>query len=160
MAQLTLELDISQVNSAITQALETDKRKLMGSLGAVMKRRTALSFRNESSPQGVPWIPSKRAQKQGGQTLTDTGTLRRSINYQVKSDTQVEIGTNVPYGAIHQYGFKGSINIPAHSRKGGISVSAHTRNLNMPARPFIGFGDKAIKEIEKAINLWADGYTK
>lgn len=159
MAKLDLLLDITEVNKAINQALEAEKRDLMGSLGAIVKNATLINFKKETSPDGTPWIPSKRAQKEGGQTLRDTGILRNSISYQVVSDTEVQIGTNVPYGAIHQFGFDGIIGVPAHTRAGH-SVKAHDRKLVMPARPFIGINNQVLKNIDKAIEQWSQKITK
>lgn len=80
-----------------------------------------------------------------------TGRLRSSVAGRVNRDgpdVEVEIGTNVEYAAVHELGFRGTINVPAHVRVVNkvfgrsvpattASVRAHSRRVNLDARPFI-----------------------
>lgn len=91
-----------------------------------------------------------------------TGRLRRSITAQFSGDGdsfQAMIGTNVRYGRVHEFGFKGDVNVPEHKVKEfqrmqsqafgrpmknprmvnvrAHVVKAHTMKMNMPARPFL-----------------------
>ena len=95
--------------------------------------------------------------KLSGQALkVRTGTLRRSITQQVRSDTAGVtgiVGTNVEYAAIHEYGFNGMVNVKEHLRRtkaqmslkgiksrgaqGAITVKAHSRHVNFPERSFL-----------------------
>jgi len=62
------------------------------------------------------WLPSKRAKKQSGKTLTDTGQLAASIRVAVTQQgkqVNIEVGSNKAYAAIHQFG--GVVDVPAHS---------------------------------------------
>ena len=67
------------------------------------------------------------------QELVDTGTLLNSISVQEgsegKTDATVEIGTNIVYSAIHEFG--GSIN-QTNAWGRGISQTIH-----IPARPYL-----------------------
>ncbi len=93
-----------------------------------------------------------------GQVLhVRTGTLRRSINRVVTetpSGVFAQVGTNVRYAAIHEYGFEGDVQVKAHVRRsalqmsakrtkrdrksdGTILVRAHTMHMKMPARSFL-----------------------
>lgn len=83
-----------------------------------------------------------------------SGDLRRSIEkgkpgniYRLSGNTLV-MGSNLPYAAAHEYGFKGSANIPSHVRevkaiygryRGVVRqfVSAHSRKMNLPERPYL-----------------------
>ena len=58
-------------------------------------------------------------------------------------------GSRTPYAIVHEEGFSGSVNVPAHQRRitqafgrdiepRTITVSAHTKNMNIPARPYLG----------------------
>jgi phage virion morphogenesis protein len=62
------------------------------------------------------WKRSLRAVRDGGQTLTDSGKLRRSIKAR-STGTYAAAGTRIGYAAIHQYGGrcgrKGSVHVPA-----------------------------------------------
>lgn len=81
--------------------------------------------------------------KLSGQVLkVQTGRLRRSINFRVgESETGIEatVGTNVEYARVHEFGFKGTVNVKAHMRKGkqAYQVRAHTRQVNLPERSFL-----------------------
>ena len=95
-----------------------------------------------------------------------TGNLSSSIavgrTEKITGGYEVKIGTNVVYAAIHEFGFKGPIDIKSFIR-GTSRVSAHTRKMNMPARPFMRPGledkenqrfvlDRLQKRIEEAVN--------
>lgn len=139
----------------------------LDAIGAAMVTSTQVRFERETGPDGQKWRPSKRAQKQGGQTLQDSRRLFQSITHRATAG-EVEIGTNVIYAAIHQFG--GTIQRAAYSKqvrhrtdaKGNLlrtnlqgkglvfAKDAHKRALarwfevgahgiNMPARPFLGF---------------------
>lgn len=85
-----------------------------------------------------------KQQKLSGQVLNvRTGRLRRSINQRVESKgTRVDgyVGTNVEYARVHEFGFRGIVNIREHLRKtkrGAHKVSAHSRNVNIRERSFL-----------------------
>lgn len=96
--------------------------------------------------------------KLSGQVLhVRTGTLRRSINQKLlETGTGVygQIGTNVKYAAIHEFGFDGVVNVEPHARRSALQMSAkrskrvskgdgeifvqeHTRHMHMPKRSFL-----------------------
>jgi phage gpG-like protein len=56
-----------------------------------------------------------------GQVLhVRTGTLRRSINRKVEVEgdsVRATIGTNVEYAGVHEYGFNGTVSVPAYVRR-------------------------------------------
>ncbi|ROL55644.1 hypothetical protein D9V84_11215 [Bacteroidetes/Chlorobi group bacterium Naka2016] len=118
------------------------------------------------------WSKSKRALKQNGQTLSDTGRLAASIQIVVSqqgNSLNIQAGSNLPYAAIHNFG--GIIHIPARSRtyvqkryirgtkkgkfkKGttfgqGFTTKGYT--INIPARPYLVLQDDDIVEILKYI---------
>lgn len=45
-----------------------------------------LNFTQQRQPDGVPWLPSKRAQRDGGKTLIDTGKLLASVTARSGAD--------------------------------------------------------------------------
>lgn len=90
--------------------------------------------------------------KLSGQVLkVRSGTLRRSIAYRtyIRGNTvTAKVGTNVPYGRVHEYGFRGQVNVKAHLRKvNGYShwVNNHTRKVNLPERSFLRSSLKDLK---------------
>lgn len=81
-----------------------------------------------------------------------TGRLRRSITYVFREDNSgatAIVGTNLKYAAIHEYGFKGTVNVRAHARMQTmafgkpmkeprmVAVREHGMNMNMPERSFL-----------------------
>lgn len=120
-------------------------------------------FRTETTPEGVPWEPSKRAQDEGGQTLSLSGDLRRSIQPDWGSDyasagPEASGGAAV-YAEIHQGG--GTIRArPGDARsKPGHDGATHftARALNtpfgprqsvtIPARPYMGLSAEGVDEV-------------
>lgn len=106
----------------------------------------ATSFEQERDPWDRPWPKSLRAEMEGGQTLSDTGRLRRSFTYRA-NDQGFIVGTNVRYAAIHQYGgviraqqakyLRFRLAGGAGRRKGGRGRWVQTKSVRLPARPFV-----------------------
>jgi phage gpG-like protein len=77
--------------------------------------------------------------------LVDTGALLNSITSSVvrlKSDeARIEWGSvGVMYAAVHEFGLRGTINIPSHTRtRSGNThnVRSHSRQVNFRERPYI-----------------------
>ncbi|NYZ12886.1 phage virion morphogenesis protein [Azospirillum sp. RWY-5-1] len=133
----------------------------MAEIAGHLETETRHRFATGTGPDGVAWTPSRRAKRQGGQTLVDQGHLRDSVTSR-SDDRSAEVGTDRAYAAIHQFG--GTINRPARTvtvyrrlrgrmdrfadwrfvkrSKANYSethqVPAYT--IRMPARPFVGFG--------------------
>lgn len=79
------------------------KEPLMDELGGLMVASTIDRFENSKSPDGISWAPSERALAEGGKTLIDKGLLMGSITH-VPGNDQVEVGSNLVYAGIHQFG--------------------------------------------------------
>ncbi len=110
-----------------------DLTPLMDEIGAILVSSTQDRFERGRGPDGAAWLPSQRVLSEGGQTLVDPGILLASIT-PVPGNDQVEVGSNMVYAGIHQFGGEAG-------RRGA---------TKLPARPYlgIGFGDAA--EIEAA----------
>lgn len=152
-----------------------DKLGLFENIGASVTTSTQHRFETSKAPDGSPWPPSLRVKKHGGFTLRLTARLMRSITYQASSDN-VEIGTNVVYAAIHQFG--GPINKAARTavlhfktnsktgqsrfakpnkadRARKAEIGAHT--ITMPVRAFLGLDDDDEREILSIAEQWLAG---
>lgn len=133
-----------------------DLRPLMDTFGGILEGSARENFAAESAPDGTKWKPSQRVLKDGGLTLTGPASkrspgafLRQSIHYIAASDS-VQVGTNLIYAGIHQFGFDGNVTVKAHSRTireafgVGLAspvtfeVKSFERMLKMPARPYLG----------------------
>ena len=95
----------------------------MDRIGRYIVASTLRRFERERAPDGTPWLKSARAIADGGRTLTDTGRLRGSITHAVMdAGHTVEIGSNVVYAAIHQFGGR----------------TGRGRRVTIPARSYLG----------------------
>ena len=81
-----------------------------------------------------------------GKPIVDTGNLRKSIRYEffrTSDNFGIKFGSfGVPYAAVHEFGFRGIVNVKAHTRmvRGSSepsNVRAHSRFMNIRARPYL-----------------------
>lgn len=112
------------------------------------------------------WKARKNDGKRKGRAiLIDRARLKRGNRIVSNSGGQVVLGNDTPYAKAHNDGFKGVVNVKAHSRNrysktkigtgkytkngkertktisnisGGVSVKAHTKRMNLPQRKFMG----------------------
>jgi phage gpG-like protein len=153
VAELNYSIDSSDAANKIfldfIDLLRLDQpiyKKLQAELGRGLRDQVNLRFKDEVSPDGVPWKQSWRARVQGGQTLRDNGILDNSFDYSITGDN-IDIGTNVPYAPYLHYGAEikpvaGNFLKFKNPSTGG---NVFSRGVTLPARPFLGFGpsDKA-----------------
>lgn len=118
---------------------------------------TAVEYSKEAftskSYDGRPWEPAKKP-KRTGSLLIDSGALVNSIDVAKVTPSEIVISagnSRVNYAQAHNEGHKGVISIPAHTRKGK-PVEAHTREVDMPARPFLGESRELLKDIKRRID--------
>lgn len=105
-----------------------------------------------------------RENKLSGQVLNArTGTLRRSIDQVVEMRGNVVTGivnTNLRYGAVHEFGFNGVVNVKAHLRlikqafgkplkePRYVQVKAYSMNVKLPERSFLR---SALRDLQPSI---------
>ncbi len=138
----------------------SDTRPLMASVGEALVSGTIRRFAAEKAPDGSAWEKSKRAAEENGQTLTDTGRLRKSIDFAATPD-KVMVGSNLPYARIHQLG--GTIR-----PKKGKALKFRGRNgkdvivsrVNMPARPYLGVSKADMDEVRALLQSFLAGAFK
>jgi phage gpG-like protein len=100
-SKITIEVQAAQVELALKSYARPAKvTEALARLGRVIVNRIKLGFRSGIDPYGLPWLaPVLRK----GQPLVDTGRLRSSISSRVIGQ-EVEVGTNLIYAPIHQFG--------------------------------------------------------
>jgi len=133
----------------------------MKTIGEIVRTSVIKNFEVEGRPR---WKKSKRAALEGGQTLTDTARLRKSIFPKAYSD-HAEIGTNVVYAAIHQFGGGTRPHtIRPRDRKAlywpGAKhpvKSVRHPGSKIPARPFLVIQDEDWTEIKAAVTDYLTG---
>lgn len=135
---------------AALQRVMADPTPVLRAIGTGILSTTRDRFFKEADPEGNRWKPLNpgyAAGKRGPGILREGGgssSLMDSLSFQTTTDA-VEVGTNRPYGAIHQFG--GEIKPTKGDRLvfsiGGSPVFA--RSVTIPARPFLGFGPAEIE---------------
>lgn len=156
-AAIQIRLDDHGVIQALAQAAAraADLTPLLDNIGASLVRSTEMRFEREQGPDGQAWPPSIRALIEGGKTLLDQGILYASLTHRA-TPTSVEVGSNVLYAAVHQFG----ATIEAKNAKalkfkvGGRYVSKES--VTIPARPFLGIDDGDRTMIAETVSKWLE----
>ncbi len=117
-------------------------------IGSSLVTSTKKRFDEGVTPDNNPWPESIRALVEGGQTLVDSRNLRDSITH-IASENSAEVGTNVIYAAVHQFG---ATIIPKSADALRFSIPGigfiTSQSVTIPARPFIGLSDDDEDEVE------------
>tara|TARA_Y100001954_G_scaffold239591_1_gene316127 strand:- start:852 stop:1304 length:453 start_codon:yes stop_codon:yes gene_type:complete len=100
-------------------------------IGEAMVSSTVERFQTSTAPDGTPWKPSKRAEKEGGKTLVDKGGsgLMGSIGYEA-SPGNLAWGTNKVYARIHQLG----------------GEAGRNHSVTIDQREYLGMSEEDIEE--------------
>lgn len=121
-ASIRIEVSNAEIAAAIARLVETgaDLVEPMAAIRDRMIFSTQQRFLTESDPTGVKWAPFARstrkrmpARRAPAQLLRDRGRLFSSITGS-SDGVSAEVGTNVVYASIHQFGGA----IPRPERKG------------------------------------------
>lgn len=80
-----------------------DTRALRADIGEEMLRRIDNRFATETGPDGERWKRSRRAEREGGQTLSDTSELRSSIHYSLTAGN-LNLYSSDEKARVHQLG--------------------------------------------------------
>lgn len=162
----TIDLDDAQARAALARwsAGDGDLYDLMDPIGSALRDNVLDRFEHGRGPDGKPWKKSRRAEKAGGQTLVDKGRLRDSVTYEA-TGREVEIGSNVIYAAIHQFGGvikaktpKGlAFSIPGAIADSGEDELVNVMSVTIPPRPFLptdGLAPEDQEAITDLVELW------
>jgi phage virion morphogenesis protein len=141
MVGLILKVDDSEIQEYLTQ-LQSKVQNLEPAykiIGEYMILAIIDRYDKEITAEGQPWAALsaatiKQKQRKGKiqKILQQDGDLRRTIIYQT-SPTQLEIGTNRIYAAIHQFG----------------GQAGRGKKVTIQARPFLGISEADKSEIVK-----------
>ncbi|MBI2801253.1 MAG: phage virion morphogenesis protein [Gammaproteobacteria bacterium] len=125
---ITITIDNARINSALERLARAMGPRLpvaLNKIGLDMVEATKLRFPTQTDPDGAAWTPltdkylrskRKRESRNPNAILVRDRTLLDSIRHQTGTD-EVSWGTNLPYGATHQFG---------------------RPEQNLPARPYLG----------------------
>lgn len=123
-------------------------------VGALAQRAIQRNFRTQSSPGGQPWaslapatIKARRNRRKSSiQILVDSGRLKNSLTTPDAlriEGSELAVGTNVPYAAIHNFGAGARSSVKTHKSFGAI-----------PQREFMGISSKDEQGIVDALNAY------
>ncbi|HFQ5202483.1 TPA: phage virion morphogenesis protein [Vibrio vulnificus] len=127
----SVRLNDSEIQEALNQLIKRGSNLMpaMMEIGEELLISHDQRFRDQKSPDGVPWAPLSETTKSLKTKNIDTilvlnGLLSGTLNYQAASDNLL-FGSPLEYAATHQFGRVTSPNsmIP---------------NKAIPARPFLG----------------------
>ncbi|OTQ49339.1 phage virion morphogenesis protein [Gilliamella apis] len=140
MTGVNIEFNIQDALDALItiESNLDDTQGLFNHIGETLLDIHEARFNAQESPDGIPWqslSPWYRESKpkQKANILTLDGTLRSTLHWQIDGDTLL-FGTNMIYGAIHQYG--GTIK-PVTAK--ALNVGGRpVKQVVIPARPWLG----------------------
>lgn len=135
------EVDLTEAQAALSKLSSRDLDTLSYEIGSLIEDQTKRRLMDEkTAPDGTPWAPwseayaesLKRSNRANPRSLlVGEGNLKDSIQNYTTGET-VKVGTNLVYGAIHQFG--------------GEPV-----DMNIPARPYLGLSSENAAEIEDLV---------
>ncbi|WP_375058781.1 phage virion morphogenesis protein [Vibrio alginolyticus] len=130
----SVRINDAEIQDALNQLVKRglDLTPAMANIGEELLISHDQRFRDQRSPDGVPWAPLSETTKSLKSKNVDTilvlnGVLSGTLNYQASSDNLL-FGSPLEYAATHQFGRTTTPNsmIP---------------NKEIPARPFLGVDD-------------------
>jgi phage virion morphogenesis protein len=118
-----VKVDDRELRRAISRIMErlSNPQRAFKAIGLIVRNSVLKNFEAQGRPQRWKELKESTIRKKGSsRILEDTGRLRNSITYRAHRD-MVEIGTNVVYAGIHQFG--------------GRAGRGHSAEI--PSRPFL-----------------------
>lgn len=124
--------DYLRIQQALDRLIQADARNLLTQMTGLVENQTRRRVQQDKvGPDGRPWDAwSTRyaaTRGPGKSLLQGEGDLMDSLDSQV-DDEAAEVGTNLVYGATHQFG---------------------DEDRNIPARPYLGLSRDDLNELER-----------
>ncbi len=131
---------LRRVHRALQNTGRKAKRQiptLLNLIGDDLVQSTQRRFERQTAPDNRFWLPlspaTRKARRQPSpRILRDRGLLYQSITHRVTGDS-LQVGTNIIYAAIHQFGGK----------------AGRGQKVTIPARPFLGLSSADRAKIGK-----------
>ena len=132
-----------------------DPSPLLAELGEYGLRSTRARFKTQTAPDGTAWAAlqpwyQKEKRRNKNRILTLNGYLRGQMTWQLVGDRTVEIGSNLPYAAVHQFG----ATIKPRAAKVLMFRGHVAKSVTIPARPYLGLSDEDRSEIVGGTLEW------
>jgi phage virion morphogenesis protein len=120
--QARVDGDLRPLERRVLRLMRFPFRDVHAEMGNALRNLTLDRFKGQRGPDGAAWEKSKAAQKARRKTLQKSRVLHNSIHVNADDDG-FEVGTDVVYAAIHQFGGE-------TGRRGA--------RFEMVARPYMG----------------------
>jgi phage virion morphogenesis protein len=146
--ELTVDLKaFERISKQLQSLADFEREELLDDIGALGVSQTQRRIESEkTAPDGTKWKPNRR----GGSTLMLKGHLLTSIHHET-SASETQWGSNLVYAAIHQTGGTIKPKNKKFLRFMAGNTAIFVREVNMPARPYLGLSDANRDEIEDLI---------
>lgn len=132
---IKVEISDSSLRARLARMATPRLTKVLDAIGQLVENQTKRRIQTEKeSSEGKAWedwSTGYAATRHGNHSLLQNlGHLQQSITHNVIAGVDVEVGTNVIYSAVHQFGYPPK---------------------NIPARPYLGVSKENEREIEKTV---------
>lgn len=157
-SNIIIKGDNQRLRKYLDKLQQVDTSEVSSVLAEQTRSTVELRFKASKDPEGNKWQPSKRVRTEGGQTLVRTSMLKNSI--QSKSAPEgFAVGTNLKYAATHQKGAEDRLIKPKKKKVlrfpiNGSFRSAKEVHIDIPARPFLGFSERDLLDIQQIVESY------
>ncbi len=170
MAKLEFSFDDTNFKNTLAKLAKkySDFKKPLSKAGLYLMRETDKRFQNEIDPDSVKWkalrpstLANRRKRGKSAKILQDSGLLKMSItkkNYQGNiwrlNDVLIEIGTNLSYAGIHQFG--GNSIFKKRKKQKKTFGLIEGKSYRIPKRSFLGINQHDSEMIVKIFIDWSN----
>lgn len=123
---------LDAVERNLRRQMSIDKHRALDEIGQYFTSEIQQRFVRSEDHEGRAW---ERLKYRVGKPLVNTGILRSSITHRILNGNTVEVGTNVVYAAIHNYGGR----------------AGRGKKVKIPKREFMGISDTNEIEINEIV---------
>ena len=137
MAGITITLDDTEFSRWLQRSLASlsNPTDALREIGEVLVQSTQARFGTKKSPSGATWAANSPVtiaiKGHGSQLRGKSGALGDTIHYQLDGSSAVEVGSNMIYAAVQQFG-------QPKGASGRTKRGAPIPWGDIPPRPFVG----------------------
>lgn len=131
---------------------------LLAELGEYALGSSRARFKSQTAPDGSAWAAlqpwyQREKRRNRNRILTLNGYLRSQLVVQMVGERSVEVGSNLPYAAVHQFGAI----IRPRTAKVLLFRGHAAKSVTVPARPYLGLSDADRNELVERTLDWLRG---
>ena len=156
-ARFSVSFDDKTARAGLQGLLDAvdDPAPLLAELGEYLLGSTRARFSSQTAPDGEGWAQLqpwylREKKRNKGRKLTLDGYLRGRLVSQVVGGRSVEVGSNLVYAAVHQFG----ATIRPRAAKVLMFRGHAAKQVTVPARPYLGLSGEDRSEIVERTLEW------